>query len=286
MGQFAGGRAGSHAFSMHPVLLAPGDVVLTRSGGIVGRAIRLFTRRIGESRTKASHTGIIVEGGPLEAAIIIEALATVKRHRLWDRYVGRNHQVAVFRPLNLSPDEMVKVLAKAETYVGRRYGYLKVLAHWLDWVLQGAFVFRRLANQDRYPICSWVVAYAFAEAGKHFDFAPGAATPDDIWDFVTGPRPISGSRGARPAVAVTCPSPDPPDDDPTIQDRDPYGDRSGYVHLPSLRHEREHDLREVRRGARARLHHQGRWHQGRHLQVPPRARQDQVADVLCAGHDL
>lgn len=171
---------------MSDVLLAPGDVVLTRSGGIVGWAIRLFTRSIGESRTKASHTGIIVEGGPLDGAIIVEALSKVKRHRLWDRYAGRNHEVAVFRPLNLTPGELTKVIAKAETYVGRRYGYLKILAHWLDWVLQGAYVFRRLAAQDRYPICSWVVAYAFAEADKHFDVEPGAATPDDIWDFVTG----------------------------------------------------------------------------------------------------
>ncbi|MEQ1856107.1 MAG: hypothetical protein ABL963_06545 [Longimicrobiales bacterium] len=172
--------------NVNDVLLTPGDVVLTRSGGIVGWAIRLFTRRIGESRTKASHTGIIVEAGRLDGAIIVEALSTVKRHRLWDRYAGRSHEVAVFRPLNLTEGEVAQVVAKAETYVGRRYGYLKILAHWLDWILQGAYVFRRLTNQDRYPICSWVVAWAFAEAGKHFDVEPGAATPDDIWDFVTG----------------------------------------------------------------------------------------------------
>ncbi len=168
------------------VVLAPGDIVLTRSGGIVGWAIRLFTRSIGESRTKASHTGVIVEGGPLEGAVIVEALATVKRHPLWARYGRANHEVAVFRPLNLSDAHLARIVAKAETYVGRRYGYLKLLAHWADWVLQGAYVFRRLTNQDKYPICSWVVAYAFAEVEKHFGVEPGAATPDDIWDFVTG----------------------------------------------------------------------------------------------------
>lgn len=167
------------------VILAPGDLVLTRSGGIIGWAIRLFTRTIGESRTKASHSGIIVDGGPLDAAVIVEALAIVRRHRLWARYAVGNHEVAVFRPLNLTDADLAKVVAKAETYVGRRYGYLKLLAHWADWVLQGAYVFRRLTNQDRYPICSWVVAYAFAEVGRHFGVVPGAATPDDIWDFVT-----------------------------------------------------------------------------------------------------
>ena len=166
--------------------LAPGDVVLTRSGGIVGWAIRVFTRRIGESRTKATHTGIIVVGGPIEIAVIVEALGKVKRHSLWDRYARARKEVAVFRPLNITDADLTKVVVKAETYVGRQYGYLKLLAHWADWVLQGAYVFRRLTNQDRYPICSWVVAYAFAEAGRHFGVTPGAATPDDIWDFVTG----------------------------------------------------------------------------------------------------
>jgi hypothetical protein len=166
-------------------LLAPGDVMLTRSRGLVGWAISTFTRHNGESRTKATHTGLVVEGGPLDAAVVVEALSTVKRHRLWERYGGGTKEVAVFRPLNLSAAEVASVVVKAESYVGRKYGYLKLLAHWGDWLLQGAYVFRRLTTKDDYPICSWVVAYAFAAAGKHFDVEPGAATPDDIWDFVT-----------------------------------------------------------------------------------------------------
>jgi hypothetical protein len=167
------------------VLLQPGDVMLTRSRGIVGWAIRTFTRRFGESRTKATHTGIVVESGPIQTAVIVEALSMVRRHRLWDRYAGGTSEVAVFRPLNLSEEQIRAVVLKAESYVGRRYGYLKLIAHWADWLLQGAYVFRRLTTQDDYPICSWVVAYAFAEVGKHFDVEPGAASPDDIWDFVT-----------------------------------------------------------------------------------------------------
>lgn len=167
------------------VSFLPGDVMLTRSRGLVGWAITTFTRHVGESRTKATHTGLVVEAGTLRTAVIVEALSTVKRHRLWSRYAGANKDVALFRPLNLSDVEIASVVRKAESYVGRRYGYLKILAHWADWVLQGAYLFRRLANQDRYPICSWVVAHAFAAAGRHFDVEPGAATPDDIWDFVT-----------------------------------------------------------------------------------------------------
>lgn len=168
-----------------PVVLAPGDVVLARSGGLIGWAIRTFTRRIGESRTRVTHSGVIVQGGPLDQAVIVEALSHVERHRLWDRYAGTRKKIAVFRPRNMSADEIAKVVTKAETYVGRRYGYIKLLAHWLDWLLQGAYVFRRLTSQDRYPICSWLVAYSFAAADKSFGVEPGAAEPDDIWDFVT-----------------------------------------------------------------------------------------------------
>jgi hypothetical protein len=164
--------------------LQPGDVMLTRSRGIVGWAISAFTRHFGESRTKATHTGVVVDGGPIQEAVIVEALSKVERHRLWDRYAEGNRDVAIFRPLNISPQEIGKVVAKAESYVGRKYGYLKLLAHWADWLLQGAYVFRRLTTQDNYPICSWVVAYAFAAADKDFGVEPGAATPDDIWDFV------------------------------------------------------------------------------------------------------
>jgi len=166
------------------VRLEPGDVVLTRSGGPLGWAIRTFTRHFGESRTKVTHSAVVVAGGPLETTLIVEALSTVQRHALWDRYAGANKDVSVFRPLQLDADQIVRVVAKAESYVGRRYGYLKLLAHWADWLLQGAYVFRRLASEDRYPICSWVVSHAFAAADTHFGVEPGAATPDDIWDFV------------------------------------------------------------------------------------------------------
>lgn len=165
--------------------LRTGDVVLTRGQGLVSGVIRFFTRGIGESRTKVSHVGLIVEGGPLESCVLVEALHRVMRHVLWSRYAGSGTKVAVYRPKSLTSEEIATVVQKAESYVGRRYGYMKILAHWLDWVLQGAYVFRRLANEDRYPICSWVVACSFAAAGKRFGVEPGAATPDDIWDFVT-----------------------------------------------------------------------------------------------------
>ena len=156
------------------------DIVLTRSETFVGKAIRFLTRRIGEGPTRVNHVGIMVT-----PALIVEAISTVVRRPLAAAYGPPSKQsIAVYRPLNLSGEEVVRVLLKANGYVGRSYGYLKIVAQTLDWCLQGAYVFRRLAGMDHYPICSWVVAKAYAAAGKDFGVEAGAATPDDIHDFV------------------------------------------------------------------------------------------------------
>ncbi len=167
------------------ILQAPGDVFLTRGTSFVSRAIRFFTRTIGERRTQVNHVGVVVEEGRLRDCEVVEALSRVRRHRLWDRYgPPRNDLVAVFRPVNLGRNEIAVVVAEAQEQVGKKYGRFKIVAHLLDWFLLGAYVFRRLARNGNYPICSWLVAHAFAKAGKNFGVAPGAANPDDIWDFV------------------------------------------------------------------------------------------------------
>ena len=172
------------------LVLEPADIFFTRGTGLLSRTIRFFTRHVGESRTRVNHVGIVVEGGPIEEAIVVEALSTVRRHSLWQRYAPRRRtKVAVYRATNLSADEIRQIVAKAESYVGREYGWLAILAHFLDWVLQGAYVFRRIIGSDSYPICSWVVAHAYKAVGLDFDVEARAASPDDIWDFAVEKRP-------------------------------------------------------------------------------------------------
>jgi hypothetical protein len=167
-------------------VLQPGDVFLTRGRGLLSRLIRLFTRSIGESRTQINHVGLIVAPGSAATAVGVEALSKVVRHPLGSRYGPRSGQeVAVYRPINLRPDEIAVVVSAAESYVGRKYGYVKIVAHLLDWLFLGIYLFRRLARMDNYPICSWLVAHAFSKVEKTFGVPPGAASPDDIWDFVS-----------------------------------------------------------------------------------------------------
>jgi hypothetical protein len=169
-----------------PIALKPGDIFLTKGPGLFSRLIRFFSRSIGESRTKVNHTGVVVKEGTLRTAEIVEAVAVARRCPLWDHYGPRSkNAVAIFRPVNLTAEQISVIVATAERQVGKQYGIGKLVAHLVDWMLLGAYVFRRLADNGDYPICSWLVAHAFAKAGKDFGVEPGAAEPDDIWDFVT-----------------------------------------------------------------------------------------------------
>lgn len=161
--------------------LMPGDIVLTRSEGFVGRLIRTVTRTVGEKHTRATHCGIMVD-----ERNVVEALSKVVKHDLRTVYgQGSDTQVAVFRWRGLSQDEIDTVVAKVEKYRGTKYSWPKIVAHALDRIFGGIYLFRLLTCMDRYPICSWVVAYSYYVIGKDFDVLPNKADPDNIWNYCT-----------------------------------------------------------------------------------------------------
>ena len=185
--------------------LEPADILLARRRSFISRAIRFFTQSFGESRSEVSHVGIVVEGGPLEQAQIVEAAGRAKKRHLLPRYGKRSKtEVAFYRPLNLTSGQRAAIVAAAVEYVGRDYSYFKIVLHLLDWILQGAYFFRRLGGIDDYPICSWVVAKSYAKADKTFGVPPGAASPDDIWDFVTRhPQRYMMVRSLGPLISAS-----------------------------------------------------------------------------------
>ncbi len=162
----------------------PGDIFFTRGRGFVSRAIRVLSRSIGESKTQVNHVGIVVANG-----IGVEAVSKgVVCRAFLDYYASHGDMVFVFRPTNLTQAELDTVVNTAESYLGKKYGYAKIAAHFLDYLLLGANVFRRIARADNYPICSFLVADAFKAISKDFAVPMYTATPDDIWDFVTRAR--------------------------------------------------------------------------------------------------
>jgi len=159
--------------------LQAADIVLTANDKFLGKAIRFFTRSIGEPPSKINHVGVMVS--PTD---IVEALAKTVKRSVRGAYGDSKQWIAVYRPCDLSPPRAALVAAKAESYIGRTYGYVKVVAHMLDWFCGGIYMFRQLVQMDNYPMCSWLAEHAEAAGGIFFDAPLGSASPDDIWDSV------------------------------------------------------------------------------------------------------
>jgi hypothetical protein len=167
------------------VIVRQGDIVFVRSNTRIGALIRFFTRTPPwESPTKVNHVGMITTDMGFDQAFAVEALNIVHEHRLWTFYHGQACELAIYRPLNVPREQINRIIDSARHYIGDGYGYAKIVTSLLDWCLCGAYVFRRLTHAQKWPICSWVVAHAYAAVGLNFGVDPGAATPDDIWDFV------------------------------------------------------------------------------------------------------
>ena len=188
-------------------IACPGDVVLTRGGRWLSRAIRTMTRSAGEGETLVNHVGILVSGSPdWGGARIVEALGRGVELRVLGRgYRLAEGGVAIYRYTGMYDDQRAEIVRAAVEYalstVGQRYGYAKLLLHMADWGLGRAIaaplravglngprdieVFRRL-GVNRWPICSHVVANAYSALVPEFwPMDPDHMTPDDIHDFVS-----------------------------------------------------------------------------------------------------
>jgi hypothetical protein len=177
------------------VPIRTGDIFLTRSRSLLGVVIRFFERTKGEGRTVVNHTGLFLGGrqrfSRLDDVTSIEALARVRTGRFWSFYHNnKNVEVAIFRDITLTDAERREIAETALHYQDQLYGGLKLALHAGDWFLSrllfrsDVYLFRRAALIDWAPICSYLVAKCYQKVGRNFGCEPGAAQPDDIWDYV------------------------------------------------------------------------------------------------------
>ena len=133
--------------------------------------------------------------GPIVDWVIAEALGKggFQDRRLLEVYGDpRLYSIAVARHKLATPAHRDKMLAACESLIGRKYGYLKLGAHVLDygltsfWNLAGGrgdvLAFRWLCRSERYPICSWASLYIYRKAGLPFSTPLETGSPDDLWD--------------------------------------------------------------------------------------------------------
>lgn len=166
----------------------PCDIFFTHGYSLLSSIIRIGEKHPGDWKSVINHTGIVVESGTIETAKVIEARSHVLKHTLWEAYHTKSDLVSIFRPLDLTDDQKKTIVDKALDYEGRTYGYFKILTNSLDFFIGGKYVFRRLTNDDNYPICSWIVSHGFSKVGLTFGCPPGKATPDDICDYCSDHR--------------------------------------------------------------------------------------------------
>lgn len=163
----------------------PADLIFTRSKRPLGAAIRWFERSAGEPPAYTNHTAGV---GP-DGVSVIEAMWHTQEVPL-ESYMVDEPVYQIWRRRGLPHEARVGIAHHARAYVGRHYGWWKLFPHLVDGFLGKIFggniyAVRRILFLKRYPICSWVWAYAYAEEGIGFGCPKDCADPDTQHDFVS-----------------------------------------------------------------------------------------------------
>ena len=165
-----------------------GDIILTRrKKSLLGRLIRRFqTKPNDTTKTIFEHVGIMVNGIQL-----VEALHRVEVSALHDAYPLKKYDYLIARINKIDKVTGKLLAAEGMKFVGKSYGYGKIITHYLDYLVSRAkgkdvFFFRKLARSKRYPICSWLVAFVYDEIlDIKFNKVPKTfCQPDDIADDI------------------------------------------------------------------------------------------------------
>lgn len=163
--------------------IKPGDVIFCRTPSVLGWLIRWAERRRGEKESYANHTA-----GVGSDSDVVEAVSRVKSTP-WLRWISKHKHFEVWRYKPFTVEERIQVAKKAEEYLGRKYGWWKLIVHLGDGMIskitgKDAFFFRKVLHTKKYPICSWVWAWAYWQEGVLFGTDPAYADPDSQHDHV------------------------------------------------------------------------------------------------------
>jgi hypothetical protein len=164
-------------------------MLTTSPGAELSRLIRFFEQAPGKPKPLVSHACLVVSANPDPndpmGATIVEAEPHTVRHTIHQGYDGTDEKICVFRPMQLTQQQQADVLAEMNSYVGAVYGYVKLLACAGDFLMLGHDVFRRACALNKYPICSWEVAWAFDKVRtNYFGVSKDACEPSDIWNRI------------------------------------------------------------------------------------------------------
>ena len=164
----------------------PGDLIFVHGHSAIGAAIRTAETGPGEPVAYANHVaGFTSPSDVTEALWHVQTLPFPSWQTTTPIY-------QVWRCMALTPEQRSIVAQAASAYVGRPYGWWKLALHLGDSLLSWSigtevYAFRRMMSDGRYPICSWVWAYAYDALGlpNFFGLPPSEAQPEDMYDHVS-----------------------------------------------------------------------------------------------------
>jgi hypothetical protein len=164
-------------------MFKPGDLVFVEGNYFfISDIIKFLSKKRSEDITFATHImGFVSETEIVESDI-------VSRKFTFDKNTYP-YKFEVYRYEHLGEKDLEIIVNKALSYVNKKYGYFKILTSFLDMCLEKIFnkkifLFRKLNNNDNYPICSWIWADAYRDVGITFDVELEMADPDSMHDYV------------------------------------------------------------------------------------------------------
>jgi len=161
------------------MIVKPGDIFFCQSSSLLGKTIQFL------SRGKYNHTGIFVFQNSLRWGRSIEALWNgVVSHSIWDYYSGRSVKIEIWRPLNISDRDRVKIAFEAYKDIGVGYGWFDLTAQFMDALIPfNPYIFRRLGKYGKESVCSNFVAKWYRSVGLSFGLELNQVQPDDLQRF-------------------------------------------------------------------------------------------------------
>lgn len=171
--------------------LCPGDIIAVRGSGWLSSGIASAEYPQGEPEQSATHVGLLVAGDPIP--VVIEALNEVKTNPLSVTIASAKKAYAL-HDTSLTDAQRRAIIAKACTFSADNYGYIDLLAQWMNAKTGSTWWTDRLSGYlGRRPICSFVVAAAYHDGvGLDFGVDDASCRPCDILNFALSHPEIYG----------------------------------------------------------------------------------------------
>lgn len=161
-----------------------GDIICVSGKSVFKNLISWFSRAPGEEKTYAKHIA-----GVSDKNTITEALSTVKSTKT-EEWMPLHKKFEVWRLRTLNKNKRRDIKEYVRNKEGSIYGGWKLFLFGGDFLLtkifrKDVYLFRRIGFSERFPICSWLWAYAYDTINYRFDGKdPNYLDPDTMHDII------------------------------------------------------------------------------------------------------